>query len=144
MTKHISFHRQAISIHALRGEGDQALRCQRVHAKHFNPRPPWGGRRGYIELPRTSKTFQSTPSVGRATRRSERCFRQSRRFQSTPSVGRATVSDLRKKSTKKHFNPRPPWGGRHEYLSHTALILAFQSTPSVGRATTTARALTVG
>ena len=33
-----------ISIHALRGEGDQAYEKRQRHGRYFNPRPPWGGR----------------------------------------------------------------------------------------------------
>ena len=33
-----------ISIHALRGEGDQNYIKQRTQFQDFNPRPPWGGR----------------------------------------------------------------------------------------------------
>ena len=58
-----------------------------------------------------TKVFQSTPSVGRAT--GTRCYRQGLcLFQSTPSVGRATMSVTRHISCRRHFNPRPPWGGR--------------------------------
>ena len=34
---------------------------------YFNPRPPWGGRPYFTELIDESSSFQSTPSVGRAT-----------------------------------------------------------------------------
>ena len=34
-----------ISIHALRGEGDDRHTGLRTYPYHFNPRPPWGGRR---------------------------------------------------------------------------------------------------
>ena len=33
-----------ISIHALRGEGDKESKSDKTDTKHFNPRPPWGGR----------------------------------------------------------------------------------------------------
>ena len=37
---------EKISIHALRGEGDERLRGRAcVNLSNFNPRPPWGGRR---------------------------------------------------------------------------------------------------
>ena len=37
-----------ISIHALRGEGDnERSACQNQVQNHFNPRPPWGGRPGF-------------------------------------------------------------------------------------------------
>ena len=81
---------EKISTHALRGEGDlcviardefklafqstpsvgRATRCRRGYTKsseHFNPRPPWGGRRQKSGRRSREKEFQSTPSVGRAT-----------------------------------------------------------------------------
>ena len=80
----------SISIHALRGEGDVVcvVRC-RGKTADFNPRPPWGGRR---------------QKSGRRSREKE--------FQSTPSVGRATRMKLLSPALSSHFNPRPPWGGR--------------------------------
>ena len=129
----------AISIHALRGEGDSKSYSSRRRKDHFNPRPPWGGRRvvliGIIAITK----FQSTPSVGRATSgRPKKHVREKARavcisihalrgegdfmhrhsvrvygtFQSTPSVGRATM-------TTRTIPKR----------------MIFQSTPSVGRAT---------
>ena len=61
--------RLRISIHALRGEGDFATVALPLTTRHFNPRPPWGGRlfRGLLARTRI-KVFQSTPSVGRATK----------------------------------------------------------------------------
>ena len=57
-----------ISIHALRGEGDLNKLIGIVPNSHFNPRPPWGGRRGAgCGKNSEKKLFQSTPSVGRAT-----------------------------------------------------------------------------
>ena len=57
-----------ISIHALRGEGDVRtdISSKTVRA-NFNPRPPWGGRQYIFEEYAAGKAFQSTPSVGRAT-----------------------------------------------------------------------------
>ena len=172
--------------------------------RHFNPRPPWGGRpvrftnfarianisihalRGEGDhtqdflLSCPQALFQSTPSVGRATftqtaspahqKISIHALRgegdiasiatrgSTDRFQSTPSVGRATQGEPRLCRSARHFNPRPPWGGRRGaplspvafvYISIHALrgegdqfttvfsstLLGFQSTPSVGRAT---------
>ena len=37
---------EIISIRALRGEGDLPIVKRKEQRKHFNPRPPWGGRRG--------------------------------------------------------------------------------------------------
>ena len=57
-----------ISIHALRGEGDLCGISAQGLQKHFNPRPPWGGRRRCQSVFDIPQPFQSTPSVGRATR----------------------------------------------------------------------------
>mgnify|MGYP000394877169 CR=1 FL=1 len=61
---------RSISIHALRGEGDAADFGATVRAS----------------------SFQSTPSVGRATRFDCKEVLKLLKFQSTPSVGRATTS----------------------------------------------------
>ena len=58
----------SISIHALRGEGDLADSSGKLTYDDFNPRPPWGGRRLISLFLPWSQVFQSTPSVGRATR----------------------------------------------------------------------------
>ena len=101
-----------ISIHALRGEGDKDLLQYiilisiSIHAL-----------RGEGDPPRTHKfkleiIFQSTPSVGRAT------------LDLSPTISAKTISihALRGEGDGtardyaptdfKHFNPRPPWGGR--------------------------------
>ena len=80
-----------ISIHALRGEGDDAaIVFDSSIQANFNPRPPWGGRPEQI--------------VSTEAYRPE--------FQSTPSVGRATDAASIYSSHSFYFNPRPPWGGR--------------------------------
>ena len=57
-------------------------------------------------------------------------------FQSTPSVGRATYARGYHLRCPYHFNPRPPWGGRLLIsLLEMTVSAPFQSTPSVGRAT---------
>ena len=79
-----------ISIHALRGEGDCKSPTETGRGKHFNPRPPWGGRQKCPSARRSCQSFQSTPSVGRATTLDDFTQLNLRLFQSTPSVGRAT------------------------------------------------------
>ena len=131
----VEYNEHGISIHALRGEGDVELFNVNAERGHFNPRPPWGGRRQACRQQSWLQLFQSTPSVGRATRRS-----------------------LTSKQSSLKFNPRPPWGGRLPtvcvlvscvFISIHALrgegdidrflklidVNIFQSTPSVGRAT---------
>ena len=104
---------QYISIHALREEGDCAIRLygrakevflstpsarRATHitpalgwaANDFYPRPPRGGRLCFLPLTITYTPFLSTPSARRATMRV-----------ATPANGYC------------NFYPRPPRGGRH-------------------------------
>ena len=101
-----------ISIHALRGEGDRILIGEYVRRLYFNPRPPRGGRLVFFG-------FNLKHSL----------------FQSTPSAGRATSGRLQKNSRIRNFNPRPPRGGRPIISPKNTRNLRFQSTPSAGRAT---------
>ena len=171
-----------ISIHALRGEGDRTNAGNSRGAHHFNPRPPWGGRRA-CGMPSAShfSLFQSTPSVGRATNRNDyiqtwikisihalrgegdpaaRCAGTATKisihalrgegddkwdiqrlmghssFQSTPSVGRATTPPNTMTRTATRFQSTPSVG-RATIVSPLSVPISgeFQSTPSVGRAT---------
>ncbi len=59
--------RIAISIHALREEGDIFTISYLFAFRHFYPRPPRGGRRaGHVQVIK-AKVFLSTPSARRAT-----------------------------------------------------------------------------
>ena len=104
--------RLAISIHALRGEGDRnACKCSRekgisIHALRGE---------GDYACPEAKINLYI--------------------FQSTPSVGRATLPELVLYSSVPNFNPRPPWGGRPHAQIRIYTSSIFQSTPSVGRAT---------
>ena len=147
-----------ISIHALRGEGDNRPDRQHTNAQvYFNPRPPWGGRHCRLVKSLAGLPFQSTPSVGRATQNKIIASFTRPKFQSTPSVGRATkrkqpnqsstdisihalrgegdCPDWQHTDPQIYFNPRPPWGGRHSRFCGVVRYPIFQSTPSVGRAT---------
>ena len=44
MCTHFNCDHRRISIHALRGEGDDDYGYDRKPLTYFNPRPPWGGR----------------------------------------------------------------------------------------------------
>ena len=58
----------AISIHALREEGDLSIvKTVMVLSQHFYPRPPRGGRRTVVVGALTFFIFLSTPSARRAT-----------------------------------------------------------------------------
>ena len=101
-----------ISIHALRGEGDAVHRRAAgsvfisIHA--LRGEGDWVVRLILLNI----GAFQSTPSVGRATM--VFCIISlAMVFQSTPSVGRATPHRSSFIDKNNHFNPRPPWGGRH-------------------------------
>ena len=146
-----------ISIHALRGEGDVDLEWYSVLRCHyFNPRPPWGGRRGFDMTGFKIKNFnprppwggrhdlhygselfdvkfQSTPSVGRATH-TVVVDAPKDTFQSTPSVGRATMSSAISPPVLT-FQSTPSVGRATVKSSNDKLYVEFQSTPSVGRAT---------
>ncbi len=147
-----------ISIHALRMEGDavtrnpiaslcpfqstpsawRATRCPvrcPSGREYFNPRPPHGGRQVDFSGNVSMSGFQSTPSAWRATSDNE--LRRVREviFQSTPSAWRATAASDSIRSRSRHFNPRPPHGGRHISALICVLAFAFQSTPSAWRAT---------
>ena len=100
-----------ISIHALRGEGDPTI-IRDVIYNVFQSTPSVGRATIAGILAGAADTFQSTPSVGRATT-SLRSYHGKAAFQSTPSVGRATQKIRLVISAYRHFNPRPPWGGRH-------------------------------
>ena len=130
-----SHRRRQISIHALRGEGDGGLLLRGRDRLHFNPHPPWGGRRASIRTARTMVTFQSTPSVGRATR-----INQNRANNGNISIHTLrgegdVIIDCDDGAVWLNFNPHPPWGGRQKQWALKTKKSIFQSTPSVGRAT---------
>ena len=105
----------SISIHALRGEGDLNRVSVPLVPQHFNPRPPWGGRRESApnQYKKETGNFNPRPPWGGRRYLCNSSMRSFYIFQSTPSVGRATV--------------KPP--------DRAVQALVFQSTPSVGRAT---------
>ena len=123
-----------ISIHALRGEGDHNIQCGYSSNMHFNPRPPWGGRRGeetrgrrgrdisihalrgegdanIIKAGIMQSVFQSTPSVGRATE-AVTLFLKKDVISIHALRGEGDIHADRKPRASENFNPRPPWGGR--------------------------------
>ena len=56
-----------VSIRALRTEGDASNVPAAAIQRCFNPRPPYGGRRAAAAVSASNATFQSAPSVRRAT-----------------------------------------------------------------------------
>ena len=81
----------AISIHALREEGDVSLTQLDDIRVDFYPRPPRGGRHGQDAAGVRLLQFLSTPSARRATRMMD-SFPLALQFLSTPSARRATYT----------------------------------------------------
>ena len=79
-----------ISIHALRVEGDERQRKQDGHVHDFYPRPPGGGRHSLSFFKGCHSLFLSTPSGWRATAGRLQQGKNRKRFLSTPSGWRAT------------------------------------------------------
>ena len=105
--------RQGISIHTFLAEGDKHDFSYSPAGRYFNPRLPCGRRRSAYQRISTTKTFQSTPSVWKATAfvMFFRFFCIS--FQSTPSVWKATCQINYSVTICINFNPRLPCGRRH-------------------------------
>ena len=93
--------------------------------ENFNPRPPWGGRQAAAEY------FGCSDSISIHALRGEGDFEiavsvpPSFAFQSTPSVGRATRGQRLHAKRNSNFNPRPPWGGRREDRDYTQKEIAI-------------------
>ena len=131
---HQSLH-QAISIHALREEGDHRPVRFRDCPQNFYPRPPRGGRHALLGVVFIKLVFLSTPSARRAT-----CLRP---VQS--SLLHISIHALREEgdqsttsllpAARMYFYPRPPRGGRPVLTLIITDIWLFLSTPSARRAT---------
>ena len=126
---------RAISIHALREEGDfLTCRVYNMH-KNFYPRPPRGGR--LVEWPMMALplSFLSTPSARRATA-GELLRRKGRRISIHALREEGDVRRLESARTCTDFYPRPPRGGRLMTIWALQRRTIFLSTPSARRATT--------
>ena len=130
-----SENRFAISIHALREEGDAAGNGTNRRMGNFYPRPPRGGRLCmWTSAARPTRYFYPRPPRG------------GRRFR-TPFQRYLTVisihalreeGDFGGKLAYKmrcDFYPRPPRGGRHFAIIMQECRHKFLSTPSARRAT---------
>ena len=84
------YDKAAISIHALRGEGDMFEPVAWVWDLDFNPRPPWGGRRAVVQ------DFHIPASY----------------FNPRPPWGGRPETQGKRRAIIGDFNPRPPWGGQ--------------------------------
>ena len=100
-----------ISIHALREEGDIFLLAERDQPFNFYPRPPRGGRRFACGFTRCRANFYPRPPRG---------------GRQTDGVDLLDYLD---------FYPRPPRGGRLSNVPGSLGSSVFLSTPSARRAT---------
>ena len=126
--------RPAISIHALREEGDQrAARADRS-ASDFYPRPPRGGRHIPPCAPSVPHQFLSTPSARRATIDHSGYQFVIKNFYPRPPRGGRRLHGCRFAGLR-NFYPRPPRGGRQPRSYDEILNDLFLSTPSARRAT---------
>ena len=125
---------------------------------NFYPRPPRGGRRltKTYHIGNVNISIHALREEGDTTR--QELATAQRRFLSTPSARRATFAHEHRTATHLHFYPRPPRGGRPEYIQQpdedtyisihalreegdavrtacALLFWRFLSTPSARRAT---------
>ena len=124
----------AISIHALREEGDQKIhrpaREPRISIHALREEGDPGPRQG----PRSSPNFYPRPPRGgRPFRRRFTCSGREYFYPRPPRGGRPEDGGLLQ--THQHFYPRPPRGGRHQGTFWAANERLFLSTPSARRAT---------
>ena len=132
--------RNAISIHALREEGDASRNAEHHAESNFYPRPPRGGRRRGQQARGVTKVFLSTPSARRAT--ASDCGHADQVLISIHALreeGDAPASSL--PSTPSNFYPRPPRGGRPTTPpSLRTEVNFYPRPPRGGRPRATARA----
>ena len=104
----------AISIHALREEGDSLIFLPAWAGTYFYPRPPRGGRRVLPDLFSVSLviSIHALREEGDRAKRGRVKCRQ--KFLSTPSARRATRGGAGLERSAHYFYPRPPRGGRHQ------------------------------
>ena len=135
-----------ISIHALRGEGDQFIiraiqsyaifqstpsvgRATLIHSKraqwirYFNPRPPWGGRL-YTHID-YSIIFHISIHALRGEGDSFLLSRYPRQPQISIHALRGEGDPWKQifLGIKVDFNPRPPWGGRQQLAPQISILL---------------------
>ena len=125
----------AISIHALREEGDCPPQKRHGPTANFYPRPPRGGR------PALPPGLSSPRYISIHALREEgdgaavRVLALHSQFLSTPSARRATCNVDNLVVGLINFYPRPPRGGRPAMNASIKAIELFLSTPSARRAT---------
>ena len=101
----------AISIHALREEGDHVAQYGYLLGNNFYPRPPRGGRPGHTRYKAAKKLFLSTPSARRATA-SGAVSAQHIEISIHALREEGDQGIPATKPPRSYFYPRPPRGGR--------------------------------
>ena len=131
-----ALHADAISIHALREEGDTVPSSETTSVEDFYPRPPRGGRLQPV-FQGENCCLNFYPRPPRGGRREGKLTAYTRgEFLSTPSARRATSIRSMCCSPGAYFYPRPPRGGRPPVGTRKAACHElFLSTPSARRAT---------
>ena len=100
-----------ISIHALRGEGDP--KSSKAKTKESISIHALRGEGDLDELTQMRAIVISIHALrGEGDIMPKTIIMALMTFQSTPSVGRATMLTTTFKEIQGNFNPRPPWGGR--------------------------------
>ena len=126
--------------------------------RHFNPRPPRGGRpqrwkekklynyisihapreggdRAFLYAPARHQIFQSTPPARGATWWDTGVVGNYTHFNPRPPRGGRRCPRQHTSQSTGHFNPRPPRGGRRRRICSAGWCLRFQSTPPARGAT---------
>ena len=102
----------AISIHALREEGDQRSFRREGERRYFYPRPPRGGRPPSLRAVWAFLSISIHALREEGDRFSGVLLPRPHRFLSTPSARRATTDVRLHRRKQVDFYPRPPRGGR--------------------------------
>ena len=103
-----------ISIHALREEGDPFHARFRRWKADFYPRPPRGGRLDGWNAGLLTKDISIHALREEGDAASRLCGVPAIEFLSTPSARRATPALRRSVNLSANFYPRPPRGGRQQ------------------------------
>ena len=128
-------HRKAISIHALREEGDSSAASPRASPAYFYPRPPRGGRLFVLQKSQIFfDYFYPRPPRGGRREKSRTKFILEK-FLSTPSARRATFLDTPSIPRDPRFLSTPSARRATEVLVQKLAAYEFLSTPSARRAT---------
>ena len=119
---------QAISIHALREEGDSTHDRHKQYDAYFYPRPPRGGRLVDVgsQAVSTHISIHALREEGDAA--VARADTMDNLFLSTPSARRATWHRTSPVYSASNFYPRPPRGGRQQKRRKTSPLLFHYKT----------------